>query len=194
MGYCNYIATMDKEVVAELREKTLEQFLMDYAQGREYLPVYRLPTLEVVFEMGKYVEKEFLDPMKGENPTQLFESVDMSNEYEDEAIYVVGKEGLIALINAYRKRVISCYKNLLTPSESVESEHDKEETLEMKMKIFAEKRIFYWDNEYVDYLDMDEARPHNLSRFWDYEYMIFNLIHLLKTVDWEAKDLVLYGW
>lgn len=196
MSYRSYLATMDKEVVAELKGKTLGQFVSDYMNGDadKYFPVDKLPTLKEVFELGKYVEKEFLDPMKGENPTPLFENADLNGKYEEEAIHIVGKEGLIALINAYRKRVIESYKNTLVPSAMYESESGKAETPEEKMKNFVENRIYYWDNEYVDYLNLDDSNPNSLSRFWDYEYMIFTLIHLLKTIEWEKKELVLYGW
>ena len=101
---------------------------------------------------------------------------------------------MIALINAYRQRVIESYKNTLVPSAMYESLSGKAETPEEKMKYFVESRIYYWDNEYVDYLDLDESRPNTLSRFWDYEYLIFTLIHLLKTLDWETKELVLCSW
>jgi hypothetical protein len=187
---------MDKEAVAELKEKTLEQFIADYMGGNAdtYFPIDRLPTLEVVFEMGANVEKCFLEPTRGESPMPLFEKADLNGKYEDEAIHVVGKEGLIALVNAYRKRVIESYKDKLVPSAMYESESGKAETPEEKMKYFVENRIYYWDNEYVDYLNLDDANPNSLSRFWDYEYIIFTLIHLLKTIDWETKDLVLYGW
>ena len=196
MSYRSYLTTMDKSVVADLKEKTWEQFVTDYMDGDEEknLPIYRFPPLNVVFEMGARVDKEFLDATKGENPTLLFGNTDLNSEYEEEDVHVVGKEGLIALINAYRQRVIASYKNTLVPSAMHESVSGKAETPEEKMKYFIESRIYYWDNEYVDYLDLDEAKPNNLSRFWDYEYMIFTLIHLLKTIDWETKDLVLCGW
>lgn len=196
MSYRSYLTTMDKTVVADLKEKTWEQFVTDYMDGDEekIFPIYRFPPLNVVFEMGARVDKEFLDATKGENPTLLFGNTDLNSEYEEEDVHVVGKEGLIALINAYRQRVIASYKNTLVPSAMHESVSGKAETPEEKMKYFIESRIYYWDNEYVDYLDLDEAKPNNLSRFWDYEYMIFTLIHLLKTIDWETKDLVLCGW
>lgn len=196
MSYRSYLATMDKTVVADMKEKTWEQFVAECKGGdaNAYFPVDKLPTMEVVFEMGNYVDKVFLDATKGENPTFLFGNAALNSKYEEEDICVVGKEGLIALIYAYRNRVIESYKNTLVPSAMHESVSGKAETPEEKMKYFVESRIYYWDNEYVDYLDLDEAKPNNLSRFWDYEYMIFTLIHLLKTIDWETKDLVLCGW
>lgn len=34
----------------------------------------------------------------------------------------------------------------------------------------------------------------NVTHSWEYEYSIFNLIFLLKTIDWEKETILFYGW
>ena len=107
----------------------------------------------------------------------------------------LSKEGLLEAIKIYKGKVINAYKSLLGDGQEVQyplgitmteniSEHDK-------MKNFVNDRIF-WIQNYFE--DIDETNKYKVSASYMYEHSIFNLIHLLKVIDWDNETILFYGW
>lgn len=199
MGYRLYLATMDKVIVEQIRHLNLEEFLKTYGtefvKGEVSLPSpYDLPTHNKVHEMGSYVDQEFTSAILGEDPQLFFTDEELNRSYEEYGLYLVDKSGLLALIDRYRERVAQSYKDMQVFTPDDRYRYYDGADLAFKQKRFFESRQDTWEGKFVDYLNTDESDPHSLSRFWDFEYLVFNLIHLLKTLDWENKQLVFYGY
>lgn len=199
MGYRQYLALLDNEAAETLSKMSETEFLSKHAEvdSEGYvkrLSPYEFPTHEKVFELGKYVSQEFIRGLTGSNPVPFFQDEALNQSYEEYGIFTVGKAGLLALIENYRETVAKSYEDMLTFSEEDSFQYFTGADLAFKQKRFFESRRDDWQGKFVDYLNTDESQPHTLSRFWDYEYLVFDLIHILKTVDWDNKQLILYGY
>lgn len=201
MGYRIVLATMEKEVIENMRPLSYADFIEVHLKGDEekYYPVRDFPTYKNVFELGKYIESELITRIvqKDEKGKRIpfFTDSELNKDYtnEDNELYLAGKEGLLALIEVYREKIIASYRSQLEFTFRDSLEYKKDADLEFKQHCFLLGRLDTWDSKYMDYLDLDVERSHSLSHFWDYEYMIFNLIHLLNTIDFNKYDIVLYG-
>lgn len=196
MGYRMYLATMDKSIVEEMRKKDNKSFTEDYLNGNEdtYFPVYKFPTHQEVFELGKYIDEEIREGVTGKTPPPFFEDEEIQSVYmTEQELYFVGKQGLLALIEEYRKKVIVSYESLIGEPDLNDRVTLGENAKEKKVEQFLQGRLYCWNNPYLDYLNFNEDSP-KLHHFWDYEYLIFSLLHLLKTIDWDKKELILYAY
>ena len=47
---------------------------------------------------------------------------------------------------------------------------------------------------YRDLANIDDDNKWQVTSSWEYEHSIFNLVHILKSIDWEQDTLLFYGW
>lgn len=192
MGYRTYLGKMNKQVIEELRHMTKEEFVRRYEELDELPMLQDLPTLENMFELGSYVDEELKSAVIDKASKKFFKDAFLHAKYdEDTEIYVIGKSGLIQLIEEYRKKTIHSFENLLGEPNHYERVEHGENARERKMRLFLESRLRRWNNPHIDYLNVDENSS-TLHELWDFEYEVFNLLHLLKMMDWEKDDLILY--
>lgn len=202
MSYRLHLATMEKEELKKMRKVSYLEFVDIYMGGNanKYYPVYDFPTSKEVFELGSNIDsgllKNLLKYDENGEPIPFFMDKELNDEYtnDDHDLYVIGKEGLLALIEDYREKIISSYQDKLEFTRFDKFEYKKDADLAFKQQCFLESRLDNWDSKFLNYLDLDVTRPNSLSHFWDYEYLIFTLIHLLNTIDFYKNDIVLYGY
>ena len=98
----------------------------------------------------------------------------------------MGKEGLLEAIKIYKAKVINYYKSLL-----VDDKDYKALTSSEKMKEHVDDILFWWEKMHV--LDLDESHE-TISGSWKFEHQIFELVRLYKSINWEEKCLLFYGY
>lgn len=202
MSYRLHLATMEKVELEKMRKVSYQEFVDIYMGGNadKYYPAYHFPTSKEVFELGSNIDSGLLKKLVkyDENGERIhfFEDQELTNEYNNENhdLYVIGKEGLIALIEDYREKIIASYQDKLEFTKFDKFEYKKDADLAFKQQCFLESRLDNWDSKFLNYLDLDVTRPNSLSHFWDYEYLIFTLLHLLKIIDFYKHDIVIYGY
>ena len=47
---------------------------------------------------------------------------------------------------------------------------------------------------YCAIANIDEDRKWHVTSSWEYEHSIFNLVHILKSIDWQEDTILFYGW
>lgn len=190
-----YLSTMDKHTAEEMREMKRGVFVEKYLDGDEskYFPVSRFPTHREVFELGKNIDEELVSGITGNIPEPFFKDEQLQSMYtsDTERVYLVGKKGVINLIEEYRKIVVSSYEYLLNEPDNYDRVRYGQNAKEKKIDEFLNDKLFLWDNEFVDYLDVNE-KSLKLHFYWEYEYLVFNLLHILEVIDWDKKELILY--
>lgn len=202
MSYRLHLATMEKVELEKIRKVSYPEFVDIYMGGNadKYYPVYDFPTSKEVFELGSNIDSGLLKKLvkydENGEPIPFFMDKELNDEYtnDDHDLFVIGKEGLVSLIEDYREKVIASYKDKLEFTMFDKFEYKKDADLAFKQQCFLESRLDNWDSKFLNYLDLDVNRPNSLSHFWDYEYLIFTLIHLLNIIDFDKHDIVLYGY
>lgn len=195
MGYRHYFYKCKKADIARIREKTLAE-LEEYAKEKgEELSLHDNSILpqEEVFEFGKLYYEDTAEQIYGTG-VPLFSHEEVMEEFSDYVPYEVGKQGLLKAIEIYRQKIKDYYEDLLKdgatqilpfgfelPRPDITSadkikEHIKEKLSWIKYKV-----------------NLDETKK-TLTDSWQYEDTIFNLVFLLKTIDWEKETLLFYGW
>lgn len=127
----------------------------------------------------------------------LFTKDEVQKGFSDYVPYVVGKEGLLEAISIYQEKVIKFYKDLLVDGQ--DRQLPLEITLRQEDVKSVDKLVTHIEDKIFTLLhfglvDIDEKHKWQVSHSWEYEHSIFNLVHILKSIDWEQDTLLFYGW
>ena len=99
---------------------------------------------------------------------------------------VVTKKSLIQIINSYVKIIKDSHQKLFDLSLKLD-EKDEKALYIIKSDILRRR------NEWYGILDMKLNNNNVLLDSWLKEYDVFNLLFILKTIDWDNNVLCLYG-
>jgi hypothetical protein len=174
MGYRIRLGKVNKQEAEKWRHKPLKELNDFYNEDRAdsmYYPEYHTE----LYEIGKYVSYE-----NGRLPYYTCFDIYKENEAEFD---ILTKEGLGKIIEEIRIEIAGFYRKLL---EKTDIEKDK----------YINKKINEWNFSfglkpyYLDEQDTDGA----IVCSWDFEYSIFNLVHIYRFFDWENDYLIYSGW
>lgn len=205
MGYRHYFYKVKKSEVEKVKDMTLDE-VIEYAKACEveveegekyfYFKDRRLLDKVEVFEFGKLYWDDTADRIYSKG-APLFNNEDVQEIVSDYVPYVVGKEGLLEAIKIYEEKILNYYKDLLVDGqdfnlpfgmrirkEEVKSIDKVVEHIEDKIRSMSYRSI----------ANIDEDEKWCVTGSWEYEHSIFNLVHLLKSIDWDTDTLLFYGW
>ena len=207
MGYRHYLYKIEKEVVENVKDKTFSELWDKYAtqsdrEWREkypednYLDIDRIPK-ECIFEFGKLYWDDTAARIYATGKP-LFNNKEVQEQFDDFRPYVVTKEALLVAIEIYKKKVIESYEDCF-----VENTHlcdpffripieEVPKSIQEKCIEHVQEKLLEWKRGYTIDTDLDDKN--HITSSWYYEYSIFNLIHLYKTIDFDKYDLLFYGW
>lgn len=139
--------------------------------------VYLSKLSNEVFCLGKEFDESILLPYK----TRFFSSK-LSNELvnnEDSSLYLISKDGLLAIINQLRLTIAEELKNLLSESEDAKFSY-----------IFF--KLQEWNNTvgFFPY-ELDKEKISNSNHL---EYFIFELVRIYKTINWDKELVCISRW
>lgn len=195
MGYRHYFYKCKKADIARIREKTLaelEEYAKEKGEELSLLDNSILPQ-EEVFEFGKLYYEDTDEQIYGTG-VPLFSHKEVMEEFSDYVPYEVGEQGLLKAIEIYRQKIKDYYEDLLKDGATQILPFGFELprpdiTSADKIKKHIEEKLFW-----IKYkVNLDETKK-TLTDSWQYEDTIFNLVFLLKTIDWEKETLLFYGW
>lgn len=195
MGYRHYFYLVKKSDVEKCNNIVFDELKRQYGDADGYIDFGEVFPRTEVFEFGKLYYEDTAERIYNTGEP-LFGDKDCQEYFEDYNPFVVGKEGLLEAIKIYKEKVINAYQSLLGDGQEVQyplgitmtediSEHDK-------MKNFVKSRLL-WIQKY-HFEDIDETNKYAVSASYTYEHAIFNLIHLLKVIDWDHETILFYGW
>jgi hypothetical protein len=207
MGYRHYFYKVKKSNIDEVKAMTYEQLLeyaerndveMDEWNGKKsfYFNDEKFLNKVEVHEFGKLYWDDTAERIYSKGKP-LFEIKETQDAFGDYVPYVVGKEGLLEAISIYQEKVVKYYKDFLVDGqdrqitfgftlrkEDVKSidelvEHIKDKIIHLTYRSFA---------------NIDVEDKWQVTSSWEYEHSIFNLVHILKTIDWTEDTILFYGW
>ena len=195
MGYRHYFYIVKKSDVEKCNNIVFDELKRQYGDADGYIDFDKVFPRTEVFEFGKLYYEDTAERIYNTGKP-LFGDKDCQEYFEDYYPFVVGKEGLLEAIKIYKEKAISAYQSLLGDGQEVQyplgitmtediSEHDK-------MKNFVKSRLL-WIQKY-HFEDINETNKYKVSKSYIYEHAIFNLIHLLKVIDWDNETILFYGW
>ena len=201
MGYRHYFYLVDKEEAEKVRDLSFEE-LVEYSE--EHYPqaierdVYDDGEVEIYFNFLRILFQEQLyefgviycdtDKRIYSKGAPLFRNEDTQEHFAELDPYFMGKEGMLEAIECYKDKTLSFYQKLLKvyKGESL-GEDSIIPSLEMELK----EKVSIWSDKHFFNTNLGSKI---LTDFWLYEYEVFNLMHLYKTIDWDKKALLFYGY
>ena len=115
--------------------------------------------------------------------------------FEDYCPYVMGKDAMLEAIDIYKAKIINYYKSLIVDGDTKEFSYfydiEPDEIKNVEVTRHITDILYHWDRMGVVNIDLDYDR---ISDSWMYEHQIFELVRLYKSIDWENKCLLFYGW
>lgn len=186
MGYRNYLFKIEKDKVKEIRDLTLEELRTKYAYefDSNYIDIHKIIGKGCIFEFGKLYWDDTIVRIDATGE-ELFTNNEVQENFCDYDPYLVGKDALKVAIEIYENKIKEMYKNLNKAVEEAQTLEKKYEIYERHFKDYE----FWWKHCEVINLEKDAICNSNL-----YEHLIFELVHLYKTIDFDKYDLVFLGW
>lgn len=189
MGYRHYFFKVDKKDVEMVMNLSYQQLKEKYADDDGYIDFDNVISHEKIYEFGKLYYEDIAEQIYNTGKP-LFKDKECMAEFEDYMPYEVGKDGLLKAIEIYKNKIIKYLENLQV--DTLNEWTDEVLKPQDKMKKDVEDRLLRWNMKHI--LDLDEEDTFSITSSWLYEHQIFNLVHLLKTIDWESETLLFYGY
>jgi hypothetical protein len=194
MGYRHYFYKVKKNDVEAVKDMTYEQLLhyaeekcveMDEWGGKKsfYFNDKKFLNKVEVHEFGKLYWCDTAERIYSKGKP-LFSIEETQKKFSDYVPYIVGKEGLLEAIKVYQEKIINYYKDLLVDEEKLKSAD--------KLLVHAKDKIITISS--IGLANIEEEEKWQVTHSWEYEHSIFNLVHILKTINWEEDTLLFYGW
>lgn len=205
MVYRNYFYIVEKSEVSKVRRMNYEE-LCDYAKqcgavydenGEQYFDFAdeKFMNKRRIFDFGRLRQDDTIEMVHNVG-TPLFENQEVREMFDEPyEPYITGKIGLKATIEVYKNKVVEGLKSLVkVDAEDADSllRQVRPDNLDLESVCNAiMDKLVVWDR-YVPY-DLDENTDEiSSSRY--YEYQIFELVRLYKTIDWDKYVLLFMGW
>lgn len=211
MGYRHYLYIIPKETVKNLQGKSYEELWEEYATPKEKDSYYE--WLKEYPEKGKHIDIDWFGQQEVfefgklywddtaqriyDTGKPLFDNPEIQEEFADYEPYIVSKEAIKIAVEIYRQKVIDYYKDLFKENEKLCDPffhipiEEVEKSIQEKCLEDCRNQLDEWSKGWL--LDFDEDSL-ALTGSWFYQYSIFNLMHLYKSIDFEKYDLLFYGW
>lgn len=191
MGYRHYFFEVDKKDVEKVKDKTYEE-LMEIAKeyGAEieededwfYFNNDKFMNKKCIYEFGKLYWDDTAERIYSKG-VPLFTIKDTQDAFDDYYPYVMGSDAMLEAIEIYKEKIINYYEDLL--------KEDTLENLNARFTHHIDDMLLRWKRFGVIDTDLERER---ISKSWMYEHQIFELVRLYKTIDWDNKCLLFYGW
>lgn len=207
MGYRHYFYKVKKADIETVKDMDYEQLIayaenegvaIDEWDGKKsfYFNDDKLLNKTEVHEFGKLYWDNTANRIYSKG-VPLFTNSEVQEHLADYKPYIVGKEGLLEAISIYQEKVLNFYKSLLVDGEErhlplgITITKDDVKSID-KVVSHIEGKI--QSISYRGLANIDEDDKWQVTSSWEYEHSIFNLVHILKSIDWEKDTLLFYGW
>ena len=207
MGYRHYFYKVKKADIETVKNMNYEQ-LLEYAErngveidewdGKKsfYFNDKKFLNKVEVHEFGKLYWDDTAERIYSKGKP-LFSIDQVQKQFCDYVPYVVGKEGLLEAISIYQEKVVNYYKDLLVDGQDRHIPFGitlRQEDIKSIDKLLSHIEDKIISMTYRGIANIDEENKYQVTSSWEYEHSIFNLVHILKTIDWEEDTLLFYGW
>ena len=186
MGYRNYLFKIEKDKVKEIRNLTLEELKNKYQSESDddYISIHNLIGKDCIFEFGKLYWDDTIERINATGE-KLFTNNEVQEYFCEYDSHLVGKDALKVAIEIYKNKIKEMYREL-------NKEVEKAKTFEDKYELYK-RHIKNYECEWFacEPIQLDK---NGVCCSWLYEHLIFELVHLYKTIDFDRYVLVFLGW
>lgn len=209
MGYRNYFAIIEKDKVDKVINASHDeqmQFIAEVIRGDYSDPDYAEKVVQEHLErdvVDWYMLKNYLEPKEIVECGKYFD-YDTSEKIkedckdfsdDDTEFCIVKPESLLVCADHYRKNTINYYKNVIRSFDMTDEECENDKELGYhRPNLTSAFRSQIYDLEKLEITKEKVLEKEMLIDTWEYEYDMFNMIHMYKNIDWDKYYLVWLGY
>lgn len=184
MSHSFYMYKISKALVEDIKHLSYEELATRFKNeiDDDLFFMENLPSKRI-FDFGNLYWDDTSERIYAKG-IPLFEQEKTMKRLDEYTPYIVGKEGLLEAINIYQIKVINTFNKMLT---------NDDRTDKQKLNQFIDYHtdlLNQWNKGRVFNLNEKEEK---LTSSLSFEYAIFDLIRLLKSIDFEKDTIIFYG-
>lgn len=202
MGRRYYFYLVDEEEAEKVRDLSYEElcgYLEEHCpeavekevrsdgEVKTYLMFFRIFPREEIYCFGNLHFSNIAERIRSKGEP-LFRNKSTQEYFEEDDPFIIGKEGMLEAIECFKDKTLSYYQEIL---KVFKGEIFVEDSFIPSLEFELIRKISCWSEKHFFNTDPDSKK---LTNTWLYEYEIFNLMHQYKTIDWDKKALLFYGW
>lgn len=190
MGYRHYLGIVKKADLLKINEEYIKNLEKQNDECLIICDLLESIGAKEVYELGKYSDEGYaLVAKQIKLDESLLNVYQVISEYADNNEYgfnILTQNELEDVIKSYHDRTIKYLRDLLKEKD-YENEFD-ERTREQRLVEYVQSKITWREYSY------DLKGKYKVQGTWQYEYAIYDLVHIYKTVNWNDYVLLVWGW
>lgn len=213
MGYRNYFAIIEKEKADKVLNASHEeqmQFCVEYIRDDwKSDPEYAEEQVKEFLErdmVDYYMIKHYLNPKEihecgkyfDYDTSQLIKEDCRDYSDDDTEFCIVQPKALLVCAEHYKQNAAKWWRNIIASIDMTDEEikEDWKNYPEGRpnIKERLEWHVRELEDKHINVLDTDIKDKYHITSSWVYEYTMFELIHLYKTIDWDKYYLIWLGY
>lgn len=190
MGYRHYLKLAKIKDIKKVNQELIDSMKDSEGWFSRYNLFEKLNFIDLI-ELGKYSDEGFELSARKHKIRKLKKQINLLIENcsdEDSDFNIITQEDFVWLIEKYKERTVNYWKMLLS-DERMESYNKVYENAGDKCKYYVQN-LLHWEKFLIN-TDLDNKWI--LQTTWKYEYELFNLLHIYKTIDWKNNIVFIVG-
>jgi hypothetical protein len=197
MGYRYYFYKVKKTDVEKVKYLSLEQLKEQFVEDDDCMWIRNIIDHTQIFEFGKLYWDDTVEQINATGE-RLFNDRNVVEYFADNDFHIVGKNGVLKAIEIYANKVKEYYKSMVNENKRIVPRFGydiaPDDIKVNKVRGWLEQKIQEWEHHEYYITNLNEKDKYTVANSREYELKVFNLIHILKVMDWETETILFYGW
>ena len=186
MGYRHHLYKIEKDRLNKIRNMTNSDLYI-YTKSNEednYWSPLDLFRDGHIYNLGE-IDNKLYDVLEESRIDEIFTNTEVKEKMKDYDNGILNAEGFLKIMDLYKEKILSYLENLLVDGN--EESWRKQKTSQEKLKEHIEEKVRMIRN--CDEYDFN-LKNEQVTGSWTFEYSLFELIRLYKTINWEKYYVV----
>lgn len=181
MGYRHYLYKIKKDELNKIRNMTNSDLYIYTNSDEEdnYWSPLDLFKGNCIYCLGE-IDNDLYALLENNRIAEIFTNEEVRENMEDYDNGILNADGFLEIMKLYKEKVLKYLKDLLKDGYEESWREDKTSVEKMDSHIQEKIRMITNCNEY----DFD-LNKEKITESWTFEYALFELIRLYKTIDWD---------
>lgn len=197
MGYRFYLYTIDKAEIEKVKDKDYKELAQEFGdvdkynnEEHYYFSPCDLKSVQEFHELGKYLDEKLYDGLTNNSLGTMFTNEEVVERItEEHDLGFLDAEGFKKFLESLKDKVLECLEDDLKDTKE-DDIHDEKSSIEKMQENYKEKirsiKIGFCYN-----LDLNKQ---TIQNSYLYEYVIFDLIHFYKIINWDKQYVMFYAY
>jgi len=186
MGYRHYLYKVEKNELNKIRNMSNSDLYI-YTNSKEEdnisspLEIFRC---NCIYNLGE-IDNKLYKVLAKSRISEIFSQEEVKEKMEEYDNGILNADGFLEILKLYKEHILNYFNDLLKDGYEESWREDKTSSEKLKAHIEEKIRMITDCNEYD--FNLKNAQ---ITDSWFFEYALFELIRLYKTIDWDNYYVV----